>query len=169
MTRKKKPELQKTYFWKNREFSNIDPAVAAVALNEIKAKHGALKTAAIVEEARDPSHPLHDALPWDDDEAAQIGREAIAARLIRSLKVKIESPKAEPIIVRAFVSTSDAEAQGGRSYSEVVDAMSDSDARAFVLKQAWLQLKAWRNKYGALNELSDTLPLVDRILKKLAS
>lgn len=160
--------MEKQYYWKNHEFRDIDPAVAAEALNEIKVKHGMLKADAIVEEARDPGHPLHEAFPWDDDEAAQIGREAVAARLIRSLKVKITAEKKDPIYVRAFVSTKDPVAPGRVSYAEVTEALGDADARAFVLKQAWLQLKAWRNKYGALSELSEVVPLIDVLLKKLA-
>ena len=161
-------KFEKSYFWKNSEFQKIDPAVAAVALQEIKEKHGMIKTHLVVEEAADPSHPLHGALPWDDDEAAQIGREAVAARLIRSLKVRIVREEKPPLVVRAFVSTSNEAASGGRSYAEVTEALSGADGRAYVIKQAWLQLKAWKSKYGTLSELSEVLPLVDEVLEALA-
>lgn len=158
--------MNKAYSWKNREFSSIDPAVAAESLEEIRSsRDGILKPGHVVEAAEDPEHPLHEAFPWDDSEAARIGRESIAARLIRSLKVTITAPKREPVTVRAFVSTSNERAEGGKSYADVVETMGDADGRAFILKQAWLQLKAWRKKYAALDELSNVLPLVDRVLK----
>jgi hypothetical protein len=154
--------MNQTYVWKNSEFRKfVDPAVAAEALKEIKTKYGEIKPAHVVDAARKRGHPLHDVFPWDEREAAAVGRESIAARLIRSLKLVVVREDRPAIQVRAFISSHDPTAKGSVSYSEVTETMADPEGRAFILRQAWLTLKAWRRKYADLTELSDIFEAID--------
>jgi len=153
--------MKKEYSWKNHEFKAVNAAVAAESLHDIKTKYGEIKPDGIVAEARHRDHPLHPLFPWDDAEAAQIGREHIASRIIRSIHVEIIREDRPPIRVRAFVSVQDPKARGGVSYAVTIDAMADPESRAFILRQAWLMLRAWRRKYGDLSELSDVFDAID--------
>ncbi len=161
---------KKTFSWKNSEFEAVNAADAAEVLDKIKEARGQLKPSDVVEEARDEGHPLHRAFPcrkdgsWDDTEAARIGRESIAARLIRSIRVEIVTPKREVINTRAFVSMPHEKAKGGRSYANVESAMDTPEGRAVLVRQAWLQLRAWRKRYGEIAELAKAMDAIDKIL-----
>ncbi|MGH2372125.1 MAG: hypothetical protein ACRDIC_01410 [bacterium] len=64
-------------------------------LEEIRERHGALSPPIVLEEARDPAHPLHAfaAFKWDDDRAAaEAYRLEIAADLIRKVRVTYTKP-----------------------------------------------------------------------------
>ncbi len=60
-------------------------------LDEIASANGGhLVPDAVVEAARDPSHPFHDTFLWDDSRAAQAYRLDQARELIRSVRVVFE-------------------------------------------------------------------------------
>lgn len=52
-------------------------------LMNIRAKRGSLTPEIVVEEARDPAHPLHHRFTWDDTEAARKYRLHEAGQLLR--------------------------------------------------------------------------------------
>jgi hypothetical protein len=160
---KKKTALQPSYTWKNSEFKVVPPEIAASELARIKDERGSLKAGDVVEEAADPSSPLHALFPWDDSEAARIGRESIAARIIRSIKVTIVTTAKEPIVTRAFISTRDANAKGSRTYDLTTSALESEEGRAFLIRQAWMQLHAWRKRYSQLAELAEVFDAIDRV------
>lgn len=156
--------LAKSYKWKAGagEFKGYDAALIFGALEGVRKVYGELKPQHIVEAARSDDSPLHDIFPWDDVRAAQIGREAIAARLVRSLHVTIVTPDRGSIDTRAFTSRRDKEATGGRSYIVTSSALDDEDGRAMLIRQAWAQLHAWRRRFADLNELAQVFDLIDR-------
>jgi len=150
------------FSWKNHEFSKIDPGVAHRSLEKVRIQYGDLKSEHIVEVARDPKHPLHNAFPWDDSVAAQIGRESIAARLVRSIRVAIITPERKEIVTRAFVSIKSPDSKGQRAYVTVTATLDDPEGRAYMIRQAWLQLRAWRRRYAELSELAMLHDAIDR-------
>lgn len=167
---KKKPKTIKRYSWSSTAAKyGVDPEAAAIAFEEIRQQFGYLRPNTLVEAAQNQDHVLHGCFPWDDEEAARIGRERIAADLIRSLRVTVEVIPGQIIKVRGAVLTPDINAPCERSYQDTVSAMSEPDSRAFVLKQAWLQLAAWKRKYGNLTELAEALPLIEEALSRFAS
>lgn len=167
----KKIEI-KTYSWKPAasRFRDVDPQEAGEALDKLRSMHGGdLQPADVVEAASDESHPLHPVFPWDDEEAARIGRECIAREIIRSIRVRIITPERKEIDTRAFVSVPDPKQPGKRVYHAVAHTLESPEGRALLLRQAWLELQAWRHKYNELNELAQVFDAMDaaaNILKR---
>lgn len=58
-------------------------------LDDIQRRRGALRPRDVVEEARDPSHPLHDHFEWDDARAGQMYREQQARELLQTVYVRL--------------------------------------------------------------------------------
>jgi hypothetical protein len=105
MTPRKKKQREKYVFRSGSRIAGIEPDVAVSALMEIKNKHGRLNARDIVDEASDPSHPLHPAFQWDDRKAGDAYRLWQARHLSRSVEViRVETgdavdPPSEPIFV----------------------------------------------------------------------
>lgn len=170
MSRKSNNVTIASYGWKDGagEFRKFDAAKIASELERVREKDGVLKPSNVVDAARAPSSPLHPIFPWDDVEAARIGREAIASRLIRSITVQIVTPERKQIDTRAFVSAPDQAAKGSRSYVATSHAMEDEEGRAMLLRQAWLELRAWKRKYAELSELAAVFDAIDRAVEGAA-
>ncbi len=149
------------YKWKagGGEFRRHDANRIGAELARIRENLGRLTPADVVDAARNPKNPLHPLLPWDDSEAARIGREAIASRIVRSVHVVIERAQTS-IETRAFVSRPVGNRE--RSYSLTESELSSEEGRAMLLRQAWLQLKSWRARFGELNELAQIFDAIDR-------
>lgn len=167
----KKKVIIKSYSWKPAaaRFQDVDPQAVYEALEELRIECGGLLGPSdVVEAAKTQDHPLHPVFPWDDAEAARIGRESIAREVLRSIRVKIITPAKKEIDTRAFVSTPDPKA-GGRTYNAVSHALESPEGRAVVLRQAWLQLRAWRDRYAELTELAEVFDAIDSVFLKRAS
>lgn len=61
----------------------------AARLEEIERQHGRLTPALVVEDARDPTSPLHDKFTWDQAVAAEQHLLTQARLLIRSVRVSV--------------------------------------------------------------------------------
>jgi len=159
--------MKNEFFWKagSSEFKHHDPEAVANALEEVRIKHGQLVSAFVVEEARDPENPMHPMFPWDDVEAARLGREAIASRIIRSLCVRVIRVDAPPVETRAYVSMPTPKLSRSRDYRSISSAMADEEGRSVVLRQAWMELRAWKRKYADLSEMAlifDAIEIAER-------
>lgn len=159
-TPKTPPPAPPVFGWKEAggQFKKHDPQVIGEALEDLRLD-GLLDPDNIVAAARSPRSPLHRLFPWDDAEAAAIGRARIAGDILRSLTVRIERVHGTPIETRAFVSvrtTTEA-----RHFTSIDDAMSDADRREMLLQSAWNELQRWRARYGALQELSEVFLAID--------
>lgn len=105
------------YAW--REGSRIGGVKADRAASEferIRKKHGALKPALIVEEARPEKAPLHPAFEWDDRKAAESFRQQQAATMVRALVVVGEGEHER----REYVLVSDLDSGGQYMPADVV-------------------------------------------------
>lgn len=80
----------------------VPAEVAKNALEDIRARHGAIEAETVVEEARKKSNPLHNAFTWDDTEAARQHRLAEARQLVRSVMV-VKDAVARPYFVHVQV------------------------------------------------------------------
>ena len=56
------------------------------AIKGIAQKHGVVTPQLVVNEARDPTHPLHNEFDWDDASAANQHRLAVARALLRQIE-----------------------------------------------------------------------------------
>lgn len=161
--------MAEQYSWKPgaADFRKYDPQPIGEEVERLRVKHGELDPGAIVEEAKNKRSALHPLFPWDDEEAARLAREQIARRLLRSIHVRIERPHAKPIDTRAFVSS--AVNGKARHYTSATVALEDEEGRAYLIREAWLQLKAWRRRYAELTELAEVFDAIDREAQRRAS
>ena len=130
-------------------------------LQAIYDSNGELTPALVVQEARNPEHPLHKRFTWDNDEAAERWRLHQAQVLIRSVNVVIEqTSNAAPIKVRAFVSQTEihngleTDDQPSGVYLPVERVVTDDVLRTAwfqALRRDWERLKA---KAGASQEFA---------------
>lgn len=117
-------------------------------LFDIYATHGQLTPRLVLEEARDPKHPLHDRFEWDDSIAAEKYREVQASELIRSVRVR-QVDGAEQETVRAFHSLPRDDV---RSYVPIEEIAKDDIARQVLLNEAEREWKAMLKRYQHLAE-----------------
>lgn len=175
MARKKKQSRgaatgdSKRYTWRaTSRFTRLNVQIVGEELERIRLSHGVHVTAEqIVEAARDPANPLHEAFPWDDVQAAHEHRLEVARSLLRSVRVIIITPQRTEIEVGGFVSTP-SKKPGTRHYTTTEYAMGDPELRAHVLRQALLELAAFRRKYAELSELAIVFAAIDTARKKVA-
>lgn len=147
------------YQWKPGSRITLDAQVAGEELERIRARTNGLLTApVVVDAARHPTSPLHNAFEWADDVAAERYREVQARELIRALVVAVKPADAERSI-RAFVCVERDDATG---YTSLRSAMSDAELRRQVVQRAWRELAQWRERYEGYAELAEVFAVVDR-------
>ncbi len=113
---------------------------------------GTVRAREIVDAARDESSVLHSLFEWDDTEAAEQWRLYQARHIVR--KVYIVLSKHEERKTRFYVSLRSEREKGGGVIRVVTNIMSDDDLRAEYIEDAKADLKAFRDKYETLRELS---------------
>jgi hypothetical protein len=129
-------------------------------LTAIYTERGRLTPPLVVEEASNPTHPLHDRFEWDDSIAGPKYRERQAADLIRSVRVKFISPTSkEEIDVRAFVSRREAGDLHAvtSEYAPVEEIMLDDVARTVLLRGMEREWLAFRRRYEHLHEFGEMI------------
>lgn len=143
------------YEWRpGSRFSHLDPQVVGEELDRIERERGALTAEVVVEEAADPSSPLHPAFEWNDSAAAHRYRLEQARALMRSLIVRVYIPareRSEPVRARLAVT---APGGGPKRYVWYTEAMRRPEWRKEVLEQARRDLRALLTKYAVFRELA---------------
>jgi hypothetical protein len=139
--------------------------IADEVLADMARRKGAVSTADLLEEAKDPSHPLHNEFDWVDSEAAHSWRLEQAARIIRASKyiayLKEEEEKPKPVEVRTYV------ADPGKSRSLEREAgMRVLNVRQEFIKRKLIVLKSWLNETVDVPELKDLRTEVAAAAKK---
>jgi hypothetical protein len=133
----------------------------ALALEEIRAKHGKLTPELLLQEATDRGHMLHDYFEWDNKTAAAKYRIEQAANIIRSIVTIIEED--EPVRVRAFMKVEEA-----REYKPFHEVMANKPDMEYVIRQAKIELEQFKRKYTALKVLPEYNQLFIEILSETA-
>jgi hypothetical protein len=123
-------------------------------LEKIRGKYGQLTPALIVEEARDPAHPLHPRFCWDDDVAAEAWRRCQAHELIRSVRVVYKAPASgdKPVreqSVRAYHATYGPQ---GVAYERAEDIAHNDVASAVLLAEMERDWRALKKRYADFAE-----------------
>ena len=138
-----------------------DPQTIGEALADIAAKKGGhLTPHATVDAARDPRHALHPHFEWNDEVAAEAYRLDQARSIIRMIRIEDTGRDEDP---PAFLSISEGKAGTSyRTYKDVIDSVALQEA---VLRAAERDLKAFENRYRALNDICD---IVREARKKVA-
>ena len=125
---------------------------------------GLLMVDDVVEEARDPQSVLHRHFQWDDDKAAEAYRKQQARQLIQKVTVTIE--KAPDVHIRAFVSLSTDQYEGG-GYRMTANVLSDDNLKAQLLHDMQLALVKWKKQINLLdNETEDILTRLEKVITR---
>lgn len=104
-------------------------SVVAEELLRIYQRDGKLHPEQVVDEAMDPSSPLHTCFTWDDSDAAHRWRVREAEELIRRPEVRVVIEE-RVHKVRAFVHI-----EGTPGYVSTADALNDADLSARLFDQ----------------------------------
>jgi len=153
--------------WRSSSKISLDPELVFDELTKIADKNGgSLFPEAVVAAAKSRRSPLHTVFQWDDDVAANLFRVDQARHLIRSVEVTyVELPEAP---VRAFHIQRIEEVDGSErnAYWNTDEILSDPDTRIDLLERAISDLKAVRQRYRVLTELSEVFSEIDKVLLK---
>lgn len=126
---------------------------------------GELTPEDILHDAKHDNSPLHSFFEWDDSAGAHQHRLAQARGLIRSVVAIYVQPEKPAIRQRAYVNIK--KAGEPQHYREAAHAMSVKSTRDIVLKTAWREFQAWRNRYKDLAEFSELFEAADEVETKL--
>jgi hypothetical protein len=127
-------------------------------LQAIETEHGKVTAALVVEAARDPEHPWHDRIDWNDDTAAERWRLTQARALIRSVRYERRT-ETRIIAAPAYVRDPDAMPHE-QSYVSVATLRNDQDrARTALIGEFSRVASALRRA----REIADALNLADEV------
>lgn len=153
------------YQWKQQAVVPVEAQIAGDHLEALRIRNnGHLTPRAVVAAARPKRSPLHPAFEWDDQKAAESFREDQARYVLRQITVVVEGND-EPKAVRAFLNVSE---DHETHYTSRAVVLSDAELRKQVLHRAWLELRAFREKYREYQELADVHNAIDQAVDKLA-
>jgi len=139
----------------------VDPQDAGERFEAIRAKHGHLTPALVLDDARRKTSPLHKAFEWDNKSAAEGFRLQQASYLLRSIEVVVVMEKRKPAQpIRAFLNVKQ---DGQKGYQPVAKVMSDEDLRYQILMQAHNEVVDWRRRFIKLSEFSRVFAEIDRV------
>jgi hypothetical protein len=114
----------------------------------------------VLSAAEDTECVLHKHFEWDDTEAANQYRREQARGMIQKCSITIaQSPD---VSIRAFVSLSDDQKNGG-GYRMTAAVLSDEDMKAQLLHDMQLTIGRWKQKLHLLDV--ETLAIIDRLEK----
>lgn len=119
----------------------------------IRAEHGKLTPAVVVEAAGAEDHPLHDRFEWDDSVAGQKYRLIQARELIRVVREKYIDRSGAPADVRTFhaIPRSD-----GMAYEPLDEIVRDDIASKVLLQsmeREWRLLRARYERFAEFREM----------------
>lgn len=140
-------------------------ADATKCANELMELPEGFKPADVVEYAKNEDSELHKCFTWDDTKAAQKYREREATMVLSNLKIKyVETEKPEePKEVRIFYSLDKGIKGQNRGYKPLQVIVKNKDEYERLLTLAKNELKAFRQKYDKLAELSQIFELIDEL------
>lgn len=131
-------------------------------LNDIRAQHGRLTPATVVQAAEDVEHPLHHRFEWDNEVAGGKWRLHQAGQLLR-VKITHDRGDRDPVELRAFwpVRLSEQEDSGTDSpdteYIPTEEALQNPVARQVMLNQMRRDWQTFRRRYEHMQEFSEVI------------
>lgn len=113
----------------------------------------------IVNLAKNPQTELHKCFEWDDTIAAEKWRKHTARLICCSLQVVVEKKNAEPTMCRLIQND-----KTDKAYKPVVFTVRNDDEYGRLLKQAKLELAAFKQRYKKIVELEQVIDEIDNII-----
>jgi len=129
--------------------------------------NGLLVVDAVLNEAQNPTSVLHKHFQWDNDKAAEAYRKHQARQLIQKCTVTVE--KAPDVAIRAFVSLSTDQYEGG-GYRMTATVLSDDNLKAQLLHDMQLAIVKWKKQVNLLDmETEQVLNRLEEIVTRNVS
>lgn len=152
------------YEWKTPGLFKADANLVANEILSINEGKGATPKQ-IVEKARNPESELHKCFTWDDTVAAEKWRlqeaRLIAANIVFVVTNKADnSDQPEKTKIKFFHNTDGKHDSGYKSIKLIIQ---NPDEYQALLRHAKLELKAFRDKYSNLKELSKVFIAIDAL------
>lgn len=113
----------------------------------------------IVNLAKNPQTELHKCFEWDDTIAAEKWRKHTARLICCSLQVVVEKKGQEPVTYRLIQND-----RSEQAYKPVTMTVRNDDEYGRLLKQAKLELAAFKQRYKKIVELETVIDEIDRII-----
>lgn len=118
-------------------------------LQSIYDARGKLTPEVVVDEAREPSHPLHSRFEWDDSVAAEKWRHEQAHELITSVRVSYKDAGGKPREIRQFHAI---RREQGHVYEPVENVLRDEVMTRILLADMEREWRALRKRYDQFSE-----------------
>ena len=144
------------YKWSIKGLMPVSAQVAGDELDRISKENGTLTPELIVDASRAEDAPLHKCFEWNDAVAAEKYRCVQAGNIIRLLVTEKEDADKNHVEVRAFHYVK-------RGYKPIDVILEDEDETEALLHKAYMELKAFRQKYKNLSALKPLFELVDKL------
>lgn len=123
-------------------------------LTAVYAKRGELTPENVLEEARDPDHPLHGRFTWDDTVAAEKWRRHEAHELIVSVKIRYADDETGLREVRAFHAV---RTENGHVYRPADEIVKDDIATKVLLADMRREWVALQRRYSHFEEFASMI------------
>jgi len=148
---------------KAEQFAEERKVLEAIA----RENNGLLMVDDVLNVAKDPTSVLHKHFQWDDDKAAESWRKHQARQLIQKVTVTIE--KAPDVHIRAFVSLSTDQHDGG-GYRMTANVLSNEHLKGQLLHDMQLALVKWKKQVNLLDtETEEILNRLEEIVTRRVS
>jgi hypothetical protein len=121
-------------------------------LEQVRKTYGMLTPRAVVNAARNPSHPLHSRFEWNDAIAGERYRLEQARELIRTVRCTFVSPTSGPSTVRVFHSVPATPASLTPTYEPLDDILADPVAHQVLVAEMRRDWAAFEARYRHLGE-----------------
>jgi hypothetical protein len=156
------------YSWFKGYFASVDANVVGAICEKIEDRDGAVTRDALLEEAKDPDSPIHGLLEWNNDIAANNWRLDTCRKIITDLRVvvNVEGPDEEPKVLSAYVQIEREDTTHKAIYANVVDALTDEESRASILKRMYRDMQSFVDRYKLYDEASAVIAAIEDSLKE---
>lgn len=156
------------YQWKRN--MPVSAQATGEHFEKLEKKHGEITPEIILDDARKKSSVLHDCFEWDDGRAAEKYRLSQARFIICNLVVSVESKENEQKKARAFVNVSAQTMKGNKgSFVSIGNAISNEEMRQNVLRNALVELLAFKKKYEELEGLQRIFVAIDDLEQEFSA
>lgn len=151
------------YQWGNRSFA-VSAQVVGEEIEKLSQGDAGCKPEQVVESARNEASPLHPLFTWDDSEAASKYRLHEARNVVNALKVTVMVQDRE-VNAPAFVSVGHTSEnhERGEGYRPVMVVVQDEQFANEAKAEALSRLRALRQRYASLGDLSPVWEAIDQV------
>lgn len=125
-----------------------DAAIIGPELERIFEK-GVRSSAAIVNEARKPTSPLHRYFEWNDSVAAEAWRRAQAALIVRSIVIRVPTATTDETVRAFHLVRRNPEVSTHKEYVAIAEALASEEMRSQIVERAFRELASWRRTYSS--------------------